>query len=141
MENCKVSHKGEIYAIEERTLLKDRGPDFNAKIPEKRRRVALNCKSCMDDPNADCKECGCCICSGKQEPNKLLLCDECNKAHHLTCLDPPLESLPEEDNWYCPDCKNDENEIVKVTLFVYFVNVKFSSKIRRVKIQSINYLN
>jgi hypothetical protein len=30
----------------------------------------------------------------------------------MWCLDPPLESIP-EDVWYCPDCKNDANEIVQ----------------------------
>jgi E3 ubiquitin-protein ligase UHRF1 len=28
----------------------------------------------------------------------------------MWCLDPPLKSIPEDD-WYCPDCKNDANEI------------------------------
>jgi E3 ubiquitin-protein ligase UHRF1 len=42
-----------------------------------------------------------------------LLCDECNFAYHIRCLNPPLEAVPECDEWYCPECKNDENEIVK----------------------------
>jgi E3 ubiquitin-protein ligase UHRF1 len=32
----------------------------------------------------------------------------------MKCLDPPLESIPDDD-WYCPDCKNDASEIVQVT--------------------------
>jgi E3 ubiquitin-protein ligase UHRF1 len=30
----------------------------------------------------------------------------------MKCLDPPLELIPDDD-WYCPDCYNDKNEIVQ----------------------------
>lgn len=80
-----------------------------------RRKIPANCKTCMDNPNRKCRECGCRVCSGKENAHLLLLCDECDSAYHLGCLDPPLSSLPTEDEWYCPVCKNDENEIVKVS--------------------------
>lgn len=79
--------------------------------------VAPNCQSCKDNPNEDCKECGCNICAGKHDENELLLCDECDYAYHMTCLNPPLKVIPEDD-WYCPECKNDENEIVKVCIYL-----------------------
>jgi len=28
-----------------------------------------------------------------------LLCDECNLPFHTFCLTPPLDKLPEEDDW------------------------------------------
>lgn len=28
-----------------------------------------------------------------------LLCDECNLAYHIYCLNPPLDKVPEEE-WY-----------------------------------------
>lgn len=31
----------------------------------------------------------------------------------MRCLDPPLTSLPEEDEWYCPLCKNDGSAVIK----------------------------
>ena len=34
-------------------------------------------------------------------------------AYHMKCLDPPMETLPDEDEWYCPLCKNDGSHIVK----------------------------
>jgi E3 ubiquitin-protein ligase UHRF1 len=37
----------------------------------------------------------------------------------MECLDPPLDTIPEDD-WYCPDCKNDASEIVQVTNLTYF---------------------
>lgn len=42
-----------------------------------------------------------------------LLCDECNMAYHMYCLNPPLSKIPEDEDWYCPSCKNDATEVVK----------------------------
>ena len=39
------------------------------------------------------------------------MCDECEYLWHTFCLDPPLDGIPDGD-WYCPLCKNDEDEIV-----------------------------
>jgi len=39
----------------------------------------------------------------------LIYCDKCNKAYHLECLNPKLDSIP-EDRWYCPECTNVEEE-------------------------------
>ncbi|XP_076763687.1 ubiquitin-like with PHD and ring finger domains 1 [Xylocopa sonorina] len=115
LENRKVNPKGEIFAIEEPKLLKDRTPEDEQHMISngKRRRVQASCDACLDNPRKKCKECGCRICAGKEDEHNLLLCDECNYAYHLNCLNPPLTSIPEEDYWYCPECKNDENEIVK----------------------------
>lgn len=33
----------------------------------------------------------------------MLLCDSCNRGHHLYCLDPPLDKIPESD-WFCSKC-------------------------------------
>lgn len=115
LENRKVNPKGEIFAIEEPKLLTERTSEDEQHMISngKRRRVQASCTVCSDDPRKKCKECGCRICAGKEDEHNLLLCDECNSAYHLGCLNPPLTSIPEEDYWYCPECKNDENEIVK----------------------------
>jgi hypothetical protein len=34
----------------------------------------------------------------------MLICDGCLRGYHLTCLDPPLETIPAESPWCCPDC-------------------------------------
>lgn len=41
------------------------------------------------------------------------MCDECDMPYHMKCLDPPLTTLPEEDEWYCPLCKNDGSQVIK----------------------------
>ncbi|XP_015183118.1 PREDICTED: E3 ubiquitin-protein ligase UHRF1-like isoform X2 [Polistes dominula] len=115
LEGRKINLKNGVYAIEHPKLLSERTPEDeeHMKSNGKRRCIMASCSICMDNPDKDCKECGCRICSGKEDEHNLLLCDECNFAFHLRCLNPPLTSIPEEDYWYCPECKNDENEIVK----------------------------
>uniref|UniRef100_A0AAR2JFU8 Tyrosine-protein kinase BAZ1B n=1 Tax=Pygocentrus nattereri TaxID=42514 RepID=A0AAR2JFU8_PYGNA len=53
----------------------------------------------MSAENARCK-----VCRKKGEDDKLILCDECNKAFHLFCLRPALYRVPEGE-WLCPACQ------------------------------------
>lgn len=71
-----------------------------------------DCDACLDKPNVTCKECSCFECGGKADPEKQLLCEECARYFHLCCLDPPLEDIPQEPEWFCPYCKNND-DIVK----------------------------
>ncbi|RZF44988.1 hypothetical protein LSTR_LSTR001949 [Laodelphax striatellus] len=45
----------------------------------------------------------CRICRRVSNPESMLLCDMCNKGHHMYCLKPPLKKVPEGD-WFCPSC-------------------------------------
>ena len=49
----------------------------------------------------------CRICRRKTDPDQMLLCDSCDKGHHLYCLKPKLKSIPSGD-WFCPECKPKE---------------------------------
>eukprot|EP00794_Sanderia_malayensis_P007068 gene7068-7863_t len=95
-EECRIMFTDEVFKIEE-----------NGK-------VAPHCSHCKDDSSKLCKECSCHICGGKHEPENQIICDECDMAYHLSCMDPPLEKLPEEDEWYCSLCRNDPTEIVRI---------------------------
>uniref|UniRef100_A0A8B9JG99 Tyrosine-protein kinase BAZ1B n=1 Tax=Astyanax mexicanus TaxID=7994 RepID=A0A8B9JG99_ASTMX len=54
----------------------------------------------MSAENARCK-----VCRKKVgDDDKLILCDECNKAFHLFCLRPALYRIPEGE-WLCPACQ------------------------------------
>ena len=55
--------------------------------------------------NAKCR-----ICRRKTDPEKMLLCDGCDRGHHMYCLKPKLKSVPQGD-WYCSDCKPKERLI------------------------------
>lgn len=107
--------KDKVYKIEEPRLLKDRNEENFEDIKKEKRNVAPECFRCYDKPNVKCLQCGCKICGGKNDPDHIILCDECEDEYHIGCLKPPLSKVPEDD-WYCPNCKNDENEIVKVIL-------------------------
>merc|ERR1711881_414337 len=49
----------------------------------------------------------CRICRRKTDPDQMLLCDSCDKGHHLYCLKPKLKNVPSGD-WFCPECKPKE---------------------------------
>ncbi|XP_075871185.1 tyrosine-protein kinase BAZ1B isoform X2 [Nelusetta ayraudi] len=53
----------------------------------------------MSAENARCK-----VCRKKGDDEKLILCDECNKAFHLFCLRPALYRIPVGE-WRCPACQ------------------------------------
>uniref|UniRef100_A0A2K5E2S0 E3 ubiquitin-protein ligase UHRF n=1 Tax=Aotus nancymaae TaxID=37293 RepID=A0A2K5E2S0_AOTNA len=77
-----------------------------------RRKSGPSCKYCKDDVNRLCRVCACHLCGGQQDPDKQLMCDECDMAFHIYCLQPPLSSVPSEDEWNCPECRNDASKVV-----------------------------
>ncbi|XP_027718431.1 E3 ubiquitin-protein ligase UHRF2 isoform X1 [Vombatus ursinus] len=108
INDCKIRFIEEIYKIEKpgaHPLSFADGPFTRKSGPE--------CKHCNADPDKECRFCSCYLCGGKQDPDEQLLCDECNMAYHIYCLNPPLSKVPEDDDWYCPSCKIDSNEVVK----------------------------
>ena len=49
----------------------------------------------------------CRICRRKTDPENMLLCDGCDRGHHMYCLKPKLKAVPKGD-WFCSDCKPKE---------------------------------
>ncbi|PNI54539.1 UHRF2 isoform 5 [Pan troglodytes] len=108
LNDCKIISVDEIFKIERpgaHPLSFADGKFLRRNDPE--------CDLCGGDPEKKCHSCSCRVCGGKHEPNMQLLCDECNVAYHIYCLNPPLDKVPEEEYWYCPSCKTDSNEVVK----------------------------
>lgn len=64
--------------------------------------VAQNCDHCKNNLRRKCKECGCHICGLKTDENKQIMCDECDYAYHIWCLQPPLQQIPDVDEWWVP---------------------------------------
>ncbi|XP_052058413.1 bromodomain adjacent to zinc finger domain protein 1A-like [Mytilus californianus] len=52
--------------------------------------------------NARCR-----VCRRKGNADQMLLCDLCDRGHHIYCLKPPLKIVPTGD-WFCPDCRPKE---------------------------------
>ena len=74
------------------------------------RQEASSEVTCHDNEKKKCKDCGCSKCGGKNDPDSILICDECQLGFHLKCVG--LKDIPADDEWFCPDCKN-EDDIVK----------------------------
>merc|ERR1712042_117577 len=51
----------------------------------------------------------CEFCEENDREDQLLLCDGCDAAFHLDCLENPLDQVPEGD-WYCDSCLEFEIE-------------------------------
>lgn len=43
------------------------------------------------------------MCRRGSDPDKMLLCDECNGGTHMFCMKPKMKTVP-EGNWYCARC-------------------------------------
>uniref|UniRef100_A0A6I8SKN7 E3 ubiquitin-protein ligase UHRF n=1 Tax=Xenopus tropicalis TaxID=8364 RepID=A0A6I8SKN7_XENTR len=108
INDCKINFADEIYKIE-----KPGAYPLSSGDGEFKRKSGPECKHCKADPDTECRFCSCYMCGGKQDAHMQLLCDECNMAYHIYCLNPPLEKIPEDEDWYCPSCKNDATEVVK----------------------------
>ncbi|NXG20679.1 UHRF1 ligase, partial [Grallaria varia] len=106
LNDCTITLVDEIYKIEEPGT----ASPISSGTPK--RQSGPVCKACKDNPSKTCRVCACHICGGKQDPDKQLMCDECDMAFHIYCLNPPLSSIPDDEDWYCPECRNDASEVV-----------------------------
>ncbi|XP_022252592.1 uncharacterized protein LOC106468552, partial [Limulus polyphemus] len=61
------------------------------------------CKSAITDTHEDM----CAIC---RQQGELLMCDTCNLVFHLTCLKPPLLTVP-VGTWSCPQCQPSQSDM------------------------------
>ncbi|XP_049573260.1 E3 ubiquitin-protein ligase UHRF1 [Syngnathus scovelli] len=110
LNDCRIMFVNEIYKIEAAGSQND--TPIGSESPPKRTN-GPECKHCKDDLDKNCRWCNCNICGIKQDPDKQLLCDECDLAYHTYCLNPPLTTIPEDEDWYCPKCRTDSNEVVR----------------------------
>uniref|UniRef100_A0A8C5UA00 RING-type E3 ubiquitin transferase n=1 Tax=Malurus cyaneus samueli TaxID=2593467 RepID=A0A8C5UA00_9PASS len=108
INDCRIIFIEEMYKIEKPGAYPLTFSDGDFK-----RKSGPECKHCRADPDKECRFCSCYLCGGKQDAHMQLLCDECNMAYHMYCLNPPLSKIPEDEDWYCPSCKTDSNEVIK----------------------------
>jgi len=103
----------ETYMEKIRQMRRDRGIDTEEEeeVEDVVEEDPPGCDKCMDDEDSDCKFCGCRICAGKEEVDTLLVCEACEYFFHMKCLDPPLETIPEDD-WFCSNeqCQKKQSE-------------------------------
>jgi bromodomain adjacent to zinc finger domain protein 1A len=49
------------------------------------------------------------VCKKNDNEDLTMLCDGCNVACHIYCLDPKLDAVP-QDAWYCAKCTEDRDD-------------------------------
>lgn len=70
----------------------------------------------MSDMERSTVEGHCSVCKSGLADHLMLMCDACDSLFHLTCLDPPLDSIPDGE-WLCDTCisyDSDESSVVVV---------------------------
>lgn len=92
-QECKIKFVDEVFRIESKESASQLAGEGEARIKKP------DCDFCKDNPSRKCKHCACSVCGGKESPEQQILCDECDLAYHLWCLDPPLDSIPDSDEW------------------------------------------
>ncbi|XP_031204544.1 E3 ubiquitin-protein ligase UHRF1 isoform X5 [Mastomys coucha] len=115
LNNCRIIFVDEVLKIE---LPNERSPLIGSpsQPPPPLRNTGKSgpsCQYCKDDENKPCRKCACHVCGGREAPEKQVLCDECDMAFHLYCLQPQLTCVPPEPEWYCPSCRTDSSEVVQ----------------------------
>ena len=65
-----------------------------------------------------CNDCApeylvCDRCESKEGGEQMVICDGCDKAWHIFCLENKLDELPMEDEWFCDGCYRFEIEEVR----------------------------
>ncbi|XP_076371626.1 E3 ubiquitin-protein ligase UHRF1-like isoform X2 [Tachypleus tridentatus] len=116
LDNCKIIFIDEVFKIEEKREIdfdNEENQTFTSVESPAKRQVKPDCSHCKDVASRRCYFCSCHICGGKDEPAKQIMCDECDMSYHVWCLTPPLDDVPDVEEWYCPECKNDETEVVR----------------------------
>ncbi|WVQ76775.1 hypothetical protein IAR50_006449 [Cryptococcus sp. DSM 104548] len=52
----------------------------------------------------------CEICRSGHAAEEILLCDGCDRGFHIYCLDPPLATVPTNEEWFCNACLLSQGE-------------------------------
>ena len=55
----------------------------------------------------------CQVCGGSHDEHLMLLCDDCDKGYHTSCLTPPLLAVPEGE-WLCPLCHERRDRVAEL---------------------------
>nr|GMD88638.1 PHD finger protein EHD3 isoform X1 [Ipomoea batatas] len=77
-------------------------------------------------PRWYCPSCLCRICLTDRDDTQIVLCDGCDRAYHIYCLQPPRTSIP-KGKWFCGKCEAGIKRIRKVKRSYE----KFENKLRQ----------
>ncbi|MCL7051543.1 hypothetical protein MKW94_006512 [Papaver nudicaule] len=57
----------------------------------------------------------CKICEGMEDSQKMLICDNCEEAFHISCCSPKVRKIP-VDEWYCQACSRKQRRLPRKSL-------------------------
>ncbi|GBO08291.1 hypothetical protein AVEN_204613-1 [Araneus ventricosus] len=106
----RVARHGNFCPVDRQKFKKIISGDEVIQIKYKRKKRSLD----LYDISVHCEVCK----DVKERNDTVLLCDSCDLAYHLDCLNPPLKSIP-RGNWFCPDCQEVGKKLTAIKLAKY----------------------
>ncbi|XP_059630619.1 PHD finger protein EHD3-like [Cornus florida] len=87
-----------------------------------------------------CPSCLCRACLNDKDDGDIVLCDSCDHAYHIYCLQPPRTSVP-RGKWFCRKCQTDIRRIRKARKAYEKIQNKLKKSGEEGKISNENYEN
>jgi len=112
LPDCQILSSGaQIFRLENPIPLSDRTPSLQKELDGAVERIhTIECQDCGDRAEKKCKQCGCNKCGKKNNPETLIICDECQLSFHLKCIGLP-EMPPDDEEYFCAGCKREDTTI------------------------------
>ncbi|GAB0092811.1 PHD finger protein 14 [Sergentomyia squamirostris] len=106
---------------ESQRITSPRSPQFSPKMArissprrKRQRTLSVNISLGSTDNSRSSASHICDVCGQNGTPQNLVMCDECRKNYHFTCLEPPLKKTPKRRgySWHCADCDPTDIETI-----------------------------
>ncbi|EEF34574.1 conserved hypothetical protein [Ricinus communis] len=76
----------------------------------------------VGDSSASSSSRFCKLCAHLESPLKMLICDNCEESFHLSCCNPRIKRIP-QDEWFCHSCAKKRRKILTETVSTRFSNM------------------
>ncbi|KAK3283870.1 hypothetical protein CYMTET_8448 [Cymbomonas tetramitiformis] len=93
----KIQRDG-VVVLEDAAKLKEKSTVQSIAPCHLQVKAQYDCSAAVPSKHLACE-----VCMKADGEAEMLLCDTCNKGHHLWCLTPALSEVPEGE-WLCPRC-------------------------------------
>ncbi|XP_030468417.1 uncharacterized protein LOC115687076 isoform X1 [Syzygium oleosum] len=119
-ETCECSSSS-VTLMEGRSDVPLRENDICISILRSHGLLERTCSTpthASEDTVFDSRDCSdarsCKTCDRNGEALKMLICDNCDEAFHLSCCYPRIKKIPQND-WFCPSCLRKKHIVIKQT--------------------------